>query len=189
MGAGVTVHQREHVSISHNKYMVLKQADGTLLAVLTGSTNFTNGGISTQSNQSVIFRNQELAKAYVSDFERVLRNANLGLREANQQGAKVGEALEVYFSPHSSSDRPDLDRLADLAKGATSNRIFMTFRMTDPTLIESMLDDSLPVFGVADRVCQGNDQSGDRLIYTEAHTADPRARTVPRSSSVPPYPM
>ncbi len=169
--------------------MVLKQADGTLLAVLTGSTNFTNGGISTQSNQSVIFRNQELAKAYVSDFERVLRNANLGLREANQQGAKVGEALEVYFSPHSSSDRPDLDRLADLAKGATSNRIFMTFRMTDPTLIESMLDDSLPVFGVADRVCQGNDQSGDRLIYTEAHTADPRARTVPRSSSVPPYPM
>ncbi len=149
-------------------------ADGTPLAVLTGSTNFTNGGISTQSNQSVIFRNPELAKAYISDFERVLKNDNSGLREANREGSKVGKALEVYFSPHCSSDRPDLDRLAELAKSATSNRLFMTFRMTDPTLIESMLDDSLPVFGVADRVYQGNDQSGERLIYTEAHTADPR---------------
>ncbi len=172
--AGVTVHKREHVSISHNKYMVLKKSDGSPLAVLTGSTNYTAGGISTQSNQSVIVRNPELARAYVADFERVLKNDNAGLREANKEGIKVSDALEVYFSPHSANDRPDLDRFKELAAGATSSRLFMTFRMTDHALISAMLDDSVPTFGVADRVYQGNDDSGDRLIYDEAHTADPR---------------
>ncbi len=172
--AGVTVHKREHVSISHNKYMVLKSSDGSPKAVLSGSTNFTTGGIATQSNQSVIVRNPQLAKAYVADFARVLENDNDGLREANKQGTKVNDTLEVFFSPHSSGHRPDLDRLKALAEGAKSSRLFMTFRMTDHALISAMLDDSVTVFGVADRVYRGNDDSGDRLIYDEAHTADPR---------------
>ena len=60
--ARAQVHQRVNVAISHNKYMVQKRADGTPLAVLTGSTNFTDSGLSTQSNQSVFIRNAEVAK-------------------------------------------------------------------------------------------------------------------------------
>ncbi|MDJ0823494.1 MAG: phospholipase D-like domain-containing protein, partial [Paracoccaceae bacterium] len=172
--AGASVHQREHVSISHNKYMVIKSEDGTGKAVLTGSTNFTTGGISTQSNQSVIFRNPDLAAAYLKDFERVLKDDNEGLRKDDAKGTKVGDALEVYFSPHSSKDRPDLERMAELAKGAKSSRLFMTFRMTDSDLISAMLEDNLPVFGVADRAYHGGDDSGDRLIFKEAHSAAPR---------------
>ena len=172
--AGVMVHQREHVSISHNKYIVLKSADGSPLGVLTGSTNFTQGGISTQSNQSVIVHNAKLADAYLKDFERVLQNDNVDLRDDNQQGAVIDDTLEVFFSPHASNNRPDLDRLTELAKAAKSSRLFMTFRMTDVALIEAMLDDSATVFGVADRVYRGNDNSGDRLIFDEAHRSYPR---------------
>ncbi len=172
--SGVFVHKREHVSISHNKYMILKQSDGTPVSVLTGSTNFTNGGISTQSNQSVIVHNRDIAKAYLKDFERVLKNDNAGLRRNNKSGAVADDTLEVYFSPHSMADRPDLDRLTKLAMQATSSRLFMTFRMTDSKLIESVLNDDIPVFGVADRAYYGTDHSGDRLIFNEAHTANPR---------------
>ena len=80
----------------------------------------------------------------------------------------------MFFSPHRASDRPDLDRLTALAKSATSSRLFMTFRMTDLTLIKAVLDESLPVFGVADRVYQGADGSGDRAIFEDAHSASPR---------------
>lgn len=172
--AGVMVHKREHVSISHNKYMVLKDSDGKPKAVLTGSTNFSTGGITTQSNQSLIIRNPELAEAYLSDFEDVLKNDNKDLRKANQTDTEVDQTFEVFFSPHSTSDRSDLDRLTEIAKQAQSSRLFMTFRMTDHALISAMLDDSKPVFGVADRVYRGNDDSGDRLLFDEAHTADPR---------------
>lgn len=173
--AGATVHRREHVSISHNKYMVLKTADGTPRAVLTGSTNFTRGGISTQSNQSVIVRNPQLAARYLADFERVLKNDNEGLRDANAAGGAVDKTLEVYFSPHKASDRPDLDRFTALAEAATSSRLFMTFRMTDNALISAMLrEGGAAAFGVADRVYRGNDDSGDRLVFDEAHAADTR---------------
>ncbi len=172
--AGVFVHKRRHVNISHNKYVVLKSADGKPLSVLTGSTNFTNGGIATQSNQSVIVHNPELAQAYLDDFERVLKNDNSGLRSANKKGRVIDETLEVHFSPHSAKDRPDLDRMTELATKATSSRLFMTFRMTDKALVESVLDDSLPVFGVVDRAYHGEDNSGDRLIFDEAHSARPR---------------
>ncbi len=172
--ARATVHQREHVSISHNKYMVLKKADNTPVAVLTGSTNFTSGGISTQSNQSVIIRNPELAAAFVADFERVLKNDNAGLRCENAAGVKIDDTLEVYFSPHKKVDRPDLKRLEELAKNATSSRLFMTFRMTDDALVSALLEDDKPVFGVVDRVYRGADESGDRQIYDEAFSAAPR---------------
>ncbi len=176
--AGATVHQRLHVSISHNKYMVQKRADGSPLAVLTGSTNFTDGGISTQSNQSVIVRNPDVAAAYLVDFERVLKDDNTGLHTANQKGTTVGSTYEVYFSPHATKDRPDLDRMTTLAKGAKSSRLFMTFRMTDAALVGAMLDNSVPAFGVIDRAYQGKTNpdggDGDALLFAEAHTADPR---------------
>ncbi len=174
LDADVFVHKREHVSISHNKYIVRKKADGTPFAVLTGSTNFTNGGISSQSNQSVIIHNPALAAAYLADFDRVLENDNEGLRESNRAGTIIDDTLEVYFSPHSASDRPDLDRLTQLASQASVSRLFMTFRMTDNSLIEAVLDDSLPVFGVVDRAYRGNDDSGDRVLFDAAHESHPK---------------
>ncbi|MEM7156330.1 MAG: alkaline phosphatase family protein [Myxococcota bacterium] len=178
--AGVTVHQRRHVAISHNKYMLLKGADGKGKAILTGSTNFTNGGISTQSNQSVIVRDPEVAAVYLEDFERVLQDDNKGLREFNAQGEVISDSLEVYFSPHSASDTPDLDRFKALARDAESSMLFLTFRMTSHEVLSEIFsrgdsqDDDLLVFGVADRVYKGNDGSGDRLIYDESLAGDPR---------------
>ena len=174
VAAGATVHQRRKVAISHNKYMLQKRKDGTPIAVLTGSTNFTDGGIASQSNQSVIVRNPDLAKAYLADFELVLKDDNSGLHELNKKLVAVGPTFELSFSPHATGDRPDLDRLTALAKAARSSRLFMCFRMTDPALIEAMLDPSVARFGVCDRVYTGkSDASGDRLLYNAAFEADP----------------
>ncbi|MCX4240391.1 alkaline phosphatase family protein [Paraliomyxa miuraensis] len=180
VAAGVEVHQRQHVAISHNKYMILGNAKGGAQAVLTGSTNFTRGGISTQSNHSVILRDPALAQAYLADFERVLRDDNVGLREADANGTTLGPNLEAYFSPHHGGDTPDLDRFAALAKEARSSIAFATFRMTAKEVVESILahgstrDDGVVVLGVTDRVYQGNAGSGDRLLHDEAFADDPR---------------
>jgi phospholipase C len=180
IAAGVSVHQRQHVAISHNKYLLLKDSQGTPQAVLTGSTNFTRGGISTQSNQSVILRDPSVAAAYLKDFELVLNNDNDGLRAQNAKGTIISDTLEVYFSPHHSSDTPDLDRFKAIATAAKSSVLFMTFRMTAIEVVQEILNrgitlgDGVLVCGVADRVYQGNDASGDRLLYDDAFTDDPR---------------
>jgi len=59
--------------IRHNKFMVLLE-DGKPVAVWTGSTNISAGGIFGQSNVGHVVRDETVAKAYLDYWERLAKN-------------------------------------------------------------------------------------------------------------------
>jgi phosphatidylserine/phosphatidylglycerophosphate/cardiolipin synthase-like enzyme len=177
--SGVTVARREKVpNLSHNKYMILKDAAGTPTSVMAGSTNFTQGGVSFQNNVMHVIESPELAAIYLKDFELVFADNNASLTAFDSTWSKVsGGDIEVNFSPHKKGQRIDLDRYVKLTKAAKSCIFFATFRATDNDLIKAMTQPMSPnvvVRGLVDDVHQQT--PGDVRLYHEAH--DPKPNVV-----------
>lgn len=97
--------------ISHNKFIVLLK-DGKPIEVLTGSTNFTDGGIYGQSNVVHIVRLPDVAAQYLEYWTRLsedtpaakLRGLNL-IQSADPTGV-LQDGVHTVFSP-----RPSLNAL------------------------------------------------------------------------------
>jgi len=115
--------------ISHNKFIVLLK-NGKPQAVLTGSTNFSLGGIFGHSNVVHVVENQKTARAFLEYWEKLLPDPH-----KNELGPELSAAYELpeelppkgittVFSPRASADA--LDYYARLAGGA-GEALFMTF--------------------------------------------------------------
>jgi hypothetical protein len=174
--AGVSVHRREKVpNLSHNKFMVLRNAAGTPSVVMAGSMNFTRGGVSFQNNVMHIIQNQRLAAVYAAAFELLFADDTPGLRLFNQQWSVLpGGKIEVNFSPHAEGQRIDLDRYVELVKAAKSSIIFATFRATDDPLIAALTkpaDPKVVVRGLVDDV--HTQTPGDVRLFHEANEKRP----------------
>jgi len=115
--------------ISHHKFIVLLQA-GKPRAVLTGSTNFSNGGVYGQSNVVHVVENTRVARAYLRCWEQIavnpspqaLRAALAALNLAAQGLPPAGTG--AIFSPQ--SGEATLRWYAELAAGA-EGALMMTF--------------------------------------------------------------
>jgi phosphatidylserine/phosphatidylglycerophosphate/cardiolipin synthase-like enzyme len=116
-------------AIAHNKFIILIQA-GSPKSVLTGSTNFSEGGIFGHSNVVHVVEEAEIAKAYTSYWELLsqdpkssqLRTALDLLTPTPSGKPNLGEGF--IFSPRHSLDA--LEWYADLATGAQTG-LFATF--------------------------------------------------------------
>ncbi|MBL7941609.1 MAG: hypothetical protein JNM00_02525, partial [Flavobacteriales bacterium] len=174
-GHGVEVHLREEVgAISHNKYVVVKDAAGNAEEVLMGSANFTHGGISLQNNVYHRIKDKKLAAHYLDTFELLITEDNVELRKRNKKWYKGTSSAEVNFSPHSASDRSDLDTYTDLVTNAASSVFYATFRSTDFALIDAMVNpQTASVFtrGLVDATYQTTE--GDTILYHAAREKDP----------------
>lgn len=94
--------------ISHNKFIVLLK-DGKPVQVLTGSTNFTEGGIFGQSNVVHIVRDRKIAAKYLAYWEQLAANTDAKeLRpwnsEQNPDPTELSKGIKEVFSPRSSLD-------------------------------------------------------------------------------------
>lgn len=115
--------------ISHHKFIVLLK-DDKAVAVLTGSTNFSLGGVYGQSNCVHVVDDEEIAEAYLKCWDLIEDNPDykklkIKLSEWNQ--IPVGDAktgTTPIFSPQSTLAA--LDWYADRAMTAES-ALFMTF--------------------------------------------------------------
>ncbi len=176
--AKVKVYHREEVpAISHNKYIILKNASGAAQAVLMGSTNFTVGGVSMQNNVSHIIENPDLAAAYLKDFELQIGDDNDALRDANQNWETLPAdqgSLGLNFSPHQAGERVDLDKYVELVNGAESSAFFATFRATDEALLKALTSPqkkNVVVRGLVDKVYEQG--AGEVLLYHRAQQKSP----------------
>ncbi len=171
---GVDVYERELVpAISHNKYVILKDAQDRPQAVLMGSTNFTVSGVSLQSNVSHILENPELASLYRDNFELVIAEDNNALKDANATWERRGN-IELNFSPHAKKTAVDLERYQELVEGAESSIFFATLRATAANLLDAITHPKhkgVVVRGIVDRTYQQTD--GDVILYHEANEKDP----------------
>lgn len=119
---------RTHIAIAHNKFIVAMH-NGVPVAVWTGSTNITEGGIFGQSNVGHTVRDQTVAQHYLdywdqlvgNPFQRVLKPWNDSRPAVPVAPVPVGTT--TVFSPRSTVAA--LDWYATIADGATSG-LFLT---------------------------------------------------------------
>jgi phosphatidylserine/phosphatidylglycerophosphate/cardiolipin synthase-like enzyme len=115
--------------IAHHKFIVLLKT-GKPVAVLTGSTNFSRGGVFGQSNVVHVVESADIAAAYLRCWELLGTNPNHAqLRASLTAINRIPEGLPpagsfVIFSPQQTSAA--LDWYAKLAKEARG-ALFMTF--------------------------------------------------------------
>lgn len=117
------------LALSHNKVIILTKA-GAAQAVLTGSTNFSDGGIYGHSNVVHICEDNDVAKQYLWLWDELAKNiakkddAPVLAGKTPLPADPLAKQITPIFSP-----RPDyaaLDWYADQAKNA-QNALFMTF--------------------------------------------------------------
>ena len=131
--------------ISHNKFIILLR-DNRPIEVLTGSTNFTTGGIFGQSNVGHIVRDPAVAQAYLDYWERLeedptarrLRPMNLAATP-DPEGRPDTYTITPIFSP-----RPSLDVLnwyADRMSRARHTVCFTAAFGVNPVLARVLAED------------------------------------------------
>jgi len=133
LNAGITskcIERAEYKSaISHNKFIV-RYNGGIPVAVWTGGTNFSDGGIFGQSNVGEVVENEQVAGKYGAYWEMLAKDpTGKKLRPFVDKLTPTPSGLpdkgtSVVFSPRGSLDL--LDWYALTAK-ASNEAIFMTF--------------------------------------------------------------
>jgi phosphatidylserine/phosphatidylglycerophosphate/cardiolipin synthase-like enzyme len=144
--------------IGHNKFLVYVDSRGDAKAVLFGSTNWTSTGLCTQTNNTLIVENPNLAKRYLdywgqlaADTKRaknvaknlqgkVLRTWDAGSKDFDLHGASV----ESWFSPNTPKPRgknkanekapPDMAALVDRVNHAQHAILFLAFYPGTPSI-------------------------------------------------------
>lgn len=104
--AGVEVHDRMVPvgTLAHNKFAVICDSKGTAMKAWSGSTNWTETGLCTQSNNGILFTQPQLAQIFLDQWHRLqaagsgfpptLASANTTEKTASYDGVKAG----VWFS-------------------------------------------------------------------------------------------
>ncbi len=115
--------------ISHHKFIVLLK-NGKACAVLTGSTNFSRGGVFGQSNAVHVVDDADVAGAYLACWELIATNPDHGslrtkLSTSNRlPKGKPPKGTITIFSPQETREALDwYAKLANEAQGA----LLMTF--------------------------------------------------------------
>jgi phosphatidylserine/phosphatidylglycerophosphate/cardiolipin synthase-like enzyme len=95
--------------ISHNKYIILLE-DGWPIEVLTGSTNFTDGGIYGQSNVVHIVRNPVIASQYHEYWKKLAEDTSVKLlrpwtvAHTPTPTNAFTDGIQPVFSPRQTND-------------------------------------------------------------------------------------
>jgi hypothetical protein len=143
--------------IGHNKFVVYVGPDNKPEAVLLGSTNWTDTGLCAQSNNALLVESSSLAKAYLSYWNELKKDAKQGpeLRNADAKPGvrtNIDDAnVTVWFSPNTPKQRvrpkkgqrakpestpPDLDEVFKLMDAAKQAILFLVFQPGKPSIVE-----------------------------------------------------
>ena len=160
---------RTKAAIMHNKFLV-KTEGGKPVAVLTGSANFTTGGLATQANLLHTFRSRDLAALYRERKELLEGDPTVAKTAAQARWSKVipvGDArVRVFFSPEKKDARVSIDTVVKAVKAARKSVLFCLFSPTDRALREAIFeagDRGKMMFGLINKLSakEPADGSGD----------------------------
>jgi len=164
--AGISVITDTVGTIQHNKFVVV---DGEF--VWTGSTNFTDTGLTLNANNSIVITDIALADVYTAEFEEMWAGAFHGAKSDNTPHLLDynGTGVESYFSPTDLVAFEVWDELAD----ADATVHFAMFFWTDDLLTRrtiERLNAGVEVWGVWDQLGAANTYSADgELCAAGAH--------------------
>jgi hypothetical protein len=145
--------------IGHNKFLVFVDAKGTPRAVLFGSTNWTPTGLCTQTNNTMVVEDTDLAKRYLDYWHKLaddteaannvpknLQGASLRSWDSTTKDTKLpgGYTAESWYSPNTPKQRgkntegekhpPDMAAVIAKMNGAKQAILFLAFYPGTPSL-------------------------------------------------------
>jgi hypothetical protein len=145
--------------IGHNKFAVYVNKQGTPVAVLLGSTNWTSTGLCAQTNNTIVSEDLGLARRYLDYWHALAKDTEAadGDRKALQGKALrgwdaksktlafgSGSTLASWFSPNTPKLRskntkhekrpPDMEEVARLMAGAQRAVLFLAFYPGSPSV-------------------------------------------------------
>jgi phosphatidylserine/phosphatidylglycerophosphate/cardiolipin synthase-like enzyme len=159
--AGITIVTDTSASkIQHNKFLIVDDA-----VVWTGSTNFTDTGLTMNANNSAIITDTLLADVYQTEFEEMWSGVFHGDKADNTAHLLDynGTLVESYFSP---TDLVAFEVWDELA-GADETIHFAMFFWTDDLLanrVVERLGEGVAVYGVWDQLGEANVSSDDETL-------------------------
>lgn len=126
----------------HNKFLVIKEGE-TFKHTLSGSTNWTPGGLFSQVNNALVVKdNEEIAQVYFAAWEK-LRDAgnssvDAALLKYNSEPRPGGDFPHVWFSPKKQTG--DLDEVEAMMDEAESILFLMFNPGPKNTLFNKVLE-------------------------------------------------
>jgi phosphatidylserine/phosphatidylglycerophosphate/cardiolipin synthase-like enzyme len=188
--AGVIVHRRILVNgpFAHNKFLVVCDAAGDPATVWTGSTNWTETGLCTQSNNGLLVQSPDLAAIYKRYWDALAAAGSetpAGLPEAGLGGTVSvnGANATAWLTPV--NELVDLEQAQALIDGAKEGILFLMFNPGPfGTLFGSIIqrtapasttyDENLYVHGVMNQDPGGSDHPQiPPVIFVHRGTAEP----------------
>ena len=131
-------------ALSHNKFIVLTKGKKAV-AVLTGSTNFSDGGVFGQSNVVHVVEDPVIARGYLECWQELKANPHRSVLAPKFTSSHplpdgtLPRGTSMIFSPRSSLDA--LNFYVNLA-GQAKNGLFMTFAFGMNDLFKPVYRDS-----------------------------------------------
>ncbi len=158
--AGITVITDTNASIQHNKFMIF---DGH--TVWTGSTNFSDTGLTLNADNSFVMTDTTMAGVYRIEFEEMWSGLFHGTKSDNTAHLfnYQGTLVKNFFSP---TDLVAFE-VRDELLHADSTVHFGMFFWTDSLLTERMIErmnQGVELFGVWDQLGAGSAYSADALL-------------------------
>jgi len=164
LGKEVMRAARRHTTIMHNKFIVAGDHDGMHVGpparVITGSANYTTGGLTEQANLIHTIESPGLAQLYLARANLLLNDPGVGITKKESIGwsapVKVGGAsIRVNFSPEPNSASTQLTAITDAITKATHSVLFCLFSPADKDLRRACFsagDRGLMMFGLTNRI-------------------------------------
>jgi len=146
--------------IGHNKFLVFVDKNNKPQSVLLGSTNWTPTGLCTQTNNSLIIDDADLAKRYLNYWDQLKKDTDAAkgvskdlqgsdLRTWDAKGAELKKIahitdLQSWFSPNTPKPRsskktgekrpPDMEEVVKHINGAQHAILFLAFYPGTPSI-------------------------------------------------------
>jgi phosphatidylserine/phosphatidylglycerophosphate/cardiolipin synthase-like enzyme len=115
-------------ALGHNKFLVVCDKSDKPRWVWTGSQNWTDTGLCTQANNSLLIENASVAREYRKQWD-LLKNAGDDtpdtLRQANSRPRDPTKRIRLWFTP--TIGEVDLDQARKIILGARHAILFLMF--------------------------------------------------------------
>nr|WP_246413231.1 phospholipase D-like domain-containing protein [Methylobacterium brachythecii] len=164
--AGADVRDRlfnNNSHIGHDKFMVYVEG-GTAKAVLTGSTNFTETGLCTQSNNVIVIDNEEVAGRYLEFWKRLRDDPQpAGVPLSDKRGRQAIVGLAPNGGVQGKTLRSENAKPMDAIRSEDGKTTFETF--FSPNTQQAIKNSSSPTPIDLARVYSLMEHAKDALLF------------------------